>query len=88
MNRRPGLVAAVGGLGVAGLALIGLGWSTRRRRPDPLRAVPFLIGKRVEWGPIRGVVIDAGGGQIGIMVDRETVGYPPTGTPVSVVEDR
>jgi hypothetical protein len=81
------LFAAVG-LGAAGLALIVAGWSrARRSRPGPTR-VPFLVGQRVEWGPISGVVIDAGGGQVGIMVDRATETYPPTGTPVSVAEER
>jgi hypothetical protein len=34
----------------------------------------------------RGVVIDSGGGQVGIMVDRGVVDYPTPGTPVAVVE--
>lgn len=38
-------------------------------------------------GPsVRGVVIDAGGGQVGVMVNRDTEAYPPVGTPVTVVE--
>jgi len=42
----------------------------------PVRSVP----------PVRGVVIDAGGGQVGIMVERDVEGYPAVGTPVALVE--
>ena len=34
--------------------------------------------------PIRAIVLDSGGGQIGLLVHRSTTHYPPVGTKVTV----
>lgn len=85
------LVAGVG-LGVAVGIVLGRIFIMRRVRRllrewhDGTTRRAILTEAAEHLGSVRGVVLDAGGGQLGIMVNRDTERYPEVGTPVAVVE--
>jgi hypothetical protein len=72
------LLAGVG-LGVVAGIVLGRIFIVRRVRR-------LLHEEHTVLPSTRGFVLDAGGGQIGIMVERDVERYPEVGTPVAVVE--